>query len=54
MNTSLRKIAIPFVCVVFAALVPVVLAAFLTIPYNLGGHPGEVRSAEVTLGQHMT
>jgi hypothetical protein len=54
MNTSLRKIAIPFVCVVIAALVPVVLAAFFTIPYNLGGHPGDERSAELTVGRHMT
>jgi hypothetical protein len=54
MNTSLRNVALPFVSVVIAALVPVVLAAFLTIPFNLGGHPGEERSAEVTLGQHMT
>jgi len=54
MNTSLRNIAIPFVCVVIAAVVPVLLAAFLTIPFNLGGHLGDERSAEVTVGRHMT
>ena len=54
MNTSLRAFAIPFISVVVAALVPVALAAFLTIPFNLGGHPGEARAADVSAGQHMT
>jgi hypothetical protein len=54
MHTSLRTVVLPFACVVVAALAPVVLVAFLTIPYNLGGHPGEVRSEEATVGWHMT
>jgi len=41
MNSSLRAIVLPFFSVVVAALVPVALAAFLTIPFNLGGHPGK-------------
>ncbi|MBK7118280.1 MAG: hypothetical protein IPH64_04280 [Comamonadaceae bacterium] len=54
MTPSLRAIVLPFFSVVIAALVPVALAAFLTIPFNLGGHPGEARAADVSAGQHMT
>ena len=54
MHASLRNVALPFVSVVIAALAPVVLAAFLTIPYNLGGHPGDVRSAAASASWHMT
>lgn len=54
MTPSLRSIFLPFVSVVVAALVPVALAAFLTIPFNLGGHPGDARLADVSAGQHMT
>lgn len=54
MNPTLRDITRPFFCVVAAACAPVVLAAFLTIPFNLSGHPGEARTAAATAGQHMT
>ncbi|MEO8804752.1 MAG: hypothetical protein ABI433_01615 [Burkholderiaceae bacterium] len=37
-----------------AALIPVVLTAFLTIPFNLGGHPGEARSSSVQMGEPVT
>ena len=43
-----------YVGVVLAALVPVVVTAFLSIPVNLGGHPGEVRSAQAAAAVHMT
>ncbi|MEP7295570.1 MAG: hypothetical protein ABI702_05230 [Burkholderiales bacterium] len=43
-----------FAGVVIAALIPVVLTAFLTIPFNLGGHPGEIRSAAVPTAEHAT
>ena len=54
MTPSLRTIVLPFFAVVAAGLVPVALVAFLTIPFNLGGHPGEARAADVSAGQHMT
>ena len=38
---------------VVAALIPVVLVAFWSIPFNFGGHPGEVRAATTT-ATHMT
>jgi hypothetical protein len=43
-----------FAGVVLAALVPVVLTAFISIPMSLGGHPGEVRAAADTAARHMT
>lgn len=36
-----------FFSVVLAALVPVILVAFTSIPFNLGGHPGEARDHAV-------
>ena len=43
-----------FAGAVVAALIPVVLVAFLSIPFNLGGHPGEVRTGAVPSSTHMT
>lgn len=43
-----------FAGVVVAGLMPVVLVAFLTIPFNLGGHPGEQRTATTPTPTHMT
>jgi hypothetical protein len=40
--------------VVLASLVPVVLTAFLSIPFTLGGNPGDVRSAQAEASAHMT
>lgn len=54
MPTSLRLFVSHYLCVVIAALAPVVLVTFLSVPFNLGGHPGDVRSAGALAGQHMT
>lgn len=54
MDSSLRLFVSQYLGVVAAALVPVILIAFLSIPYTLGGHPGDERPASVTAGQHMT
>jgi len=54
MDSSLRLFVQQFVGAVLAALVPVVLVTFLSIPYTLGGHPGEARAAELPSAQHMT
>lgn len=43
MHPSLKQFITQYVAVIGAALFPVVVVAFLTTPYNLGGHPGEVR-----------
>ena len=54
MNSSLRFFIHELLSVVLAALVPVVLVAFLSIPYSLGGHPGEDRTGTAPSSQHMT
>ena len=54
MVTPLRMFIRQFVGVVAAALVPVLIVAFLSIPFTLGGHPGEARPAEALAGRHMT
>jgi len=42
-----------FAGTVVATLVPVVLVAFWSIPFNLGGHPGEAGAA-MPSSTHMT
>lgn len=54
MNPALFAFARQYAAVVIAALVPVVLTAFLSIPFNLGGHPGEPRPAQSAVERHMT
>ena len=54
MNVSLRTFVYQYLGVVSAALMPVVLAAFVTIPLSLGGHPGEARPTDTFSDQHMT
>lgn len=54
MDSSLRLFLCQFVGVVLAALVPVVLVTFLSIPYILGGHPGEAPAVVVANTQHST
>lgn len=54
MDPILRMFIRQFVGVVLMALVPVVMITFLSIPFNLGGHPGETRTNAITGGQHMT
>ena len=54
MNLFLRQFIRQLICVALAALVPVVLVAFLSIPYSLGGHPGDARTTAALSTQHMT
>jgi hypothetical protein len=54
MHSSPMCFARQFAGVVIVALLPVVLTAFLTIPFNLGGHPGEPRDIAVPTTGHMT
>ncbi len=43
MHPSLKQFINQYVAVIAAALVPVLIVSFLSIPFNLGGHPGEIR-----------
>jgi len=54
MDSSLRVFVRQIAGVVAAALIPVALIAFWSIPYSLGDHPGEVRSTEPAMARHMT
>jgi len=54
MDASLRTVISEFVGVVAAALLPVIVVAFLSIPFSLGGHPGEPRPAAAAALQHMS
>ena len=54
MNLFLRLFIRQLIFVALAALVPVVLVAFLSIPYSLGGHPGDARTTAASGSQHMT
>lgn len=46
MNTYLLRFIKHYLTLVFGVLMVVSFFAFLAIPYNLGGHPGEERVAE--------
>jgi hypothetical protein len=53
-HPSLHQFPRQCLAVVVAALLPVILTAFLSIPFNLGGHPGDVRAVDATVTRHMT
>ncbi|WP_293606404.1 hypothetical protein [Polaromonas sp. UBA4122] len=54
MHPALRLFIRQYLGVVCATLLPVVLTTFLSIPLNLGGHPGETRGADAMADLHMT
>ena len=54
MDTSLRLFISEVAGAVAAALVPVIIVAFLSIPFTLGGHPGETRPAVALSWVHMS
>jgi len=43
-----------FAGAVVAALIPVFLVAFVSVPFNLGAHPGEARAPGTPVPAHMT
>lgn len=48
MNTDLHHFVTRFLSVVFATLMSVSFVAFVSIPYSLGGHPGEDNQHQTT------
>lgn len=54
MQTDLHLFLTRLAGVVIATLLPVVLVAFLTMPFSLGRHPGEAPGGLPVLLQHMT
>lgn len=45
MHPELKQFITQYVAVIGAAMLPVIVVAFLSMPYTLGGHPGEARIA---------
>ncbi len=54
MHPSLRTFVAQFTGVVLATLLPVILVAFVMLPISLGGHPGELRTADALVGWHLS
>ena len=54
MHPTLRLFIRQYLWVLCAALVPVVITAFLSIPLSLGSHPGEPHRPDVMGYRHMT
>ena len=54
MDRNIAIFAAQWLRVALMALVPVVLTAFLTIPWNLGGTPGDPALAQGQADCHMT
>ena len=54
MNADLKDFMGSYLRVVLMTLMPMALTAFLSIPYSLGGHPGEPVASATDSGQHMT
>ena len=53
MNSDLRHFLAPMIGLAAMTLLPVVLTAFLTIPFNLGRYPGEP-APQGPVQRHMT
>jgi len=54
MDATLRVFVSQFAGAVAAALLPVIVVAFLSMPLSLGGHPGEPRPADAASTQHIS
>ncbi len=54
MDTSLHLFVRQFAGAVAAALIPVALIAFWSIPCSLQAHPGEARIVGMATPRHMT
>ena len=47
MHPALKQFIIQYVAVIGATMLPVIATVFLSMPYTLGGHPGENRGTAV-------
>lgn len=54
MHPALHVFIRQYIGIVCAALLPVIVTAFLSIPLSLGGHPGEPRTVDAPIDRHMT
>jgi hypothetical protein len=54
MHPELNLFIRQFLGVVAMATMPVILTTFISLPFILGGHPGEMPVAEQLAYRHMT
>jgi hypothetical protein len=54
MQPTLRLFVQQYLGTVCAALMPVVMTAFFSIPFALNGHPGDAVGADAVVESHMT
>ncbi|NDP64027.1 hypothetical protein [Polaromonas sp.] len=54
MHPTLSLFIRQYLWVVCAALVPVIITAFMSIPMSLGNHPGEPRTVGAMVDRHMS
>lgn len=54
MHPSLSAFIRQFAAVVCAALAPVVLTTFVTVPMSLGAFPGKTAQTGVAVERHLT
>ena len=54
MHQDLKNFVVVYLRVVVMALLPLAVTAFLSIPYSLGGHPGDFMARNANAQWHMT
>jgi len=54
MDPALRTFLSNYIGVVVSALLPVILTAFISVPWILGGHPGEAPDYTSVAYRHMS
>ena len=54
MDKDLKAFSLRWARVVAMTLAGVLFVAFTSIPYSLGGHPGEVAALTTQADRHMT
>lgn len=54
MHPSLRHFIRQYLFVMVMAVIPVVLTTFISMPMNLGGHPGEMRNIAMSVDRHLS
>ncbi len=54
MHPQLDNFVRLYIGAVLITLIPVILTAFMSMPFNLGRHPGETPQQVTDMGRHMT
>lgn len=54
MHPTLRHFVRQYLFVVLAAVIPVVLTTFISMPMSLGGHPGEIHDIAMSVDRHLS